>query len=84
VPAVADLVANAEEALLLAVVVSLPVVVVAALAGVIVAALQAATQIQDPTVSHLPRLVVVAVVLALAAPWMGSQIAGFAARMLGG
>jgi flagellar biosynthesis protein FliQ len=37
--------------------------------------------VQDMTLSHLPRLIVVAVVLAIVAPWMGAQIASFAARM---
>ena len=51
----------AREALLLAVAVSLPVVAVAALIGLIVAVLQAATQVQDATLGHLPRLLEVAV-----------------------
>ena len=50
------LVQHAEEALMLIAVLSLPVVAVAALIGLVVAAFQAASQIQDPTLSHLPRL----------------------------
>jgi type III secretory pathway component EscS len=64
----------------LSLLVSLPVVALAALVGLIVAVLQAATQVQDVTLAHLPRLVVVALALALLAPWMGSQIAQFATR----
>ncbi len=77
----ADLAAQAQEALLLAVAVSLPVVAVAAVVGLVVAVLQAATQIQDITLSHLPRFLAVAGALALLGPWMGSQIAIFAARV---
>jgi type III secretion HrpO family protein len=74
-----------REALVLSLLVSLPVVALAALVGLIVAVLQAATQVQDVTLAHLPRLVVVALALALLAPWMGSQIAQFATRaFLGG
>jgi type III secretion protein S len=69
-----------REALVLSLLVSLPVVALAALVGLIVAVLQAATQVQDVTLAHLPRLVVVALALALLAPWMGSQIAQFATR----
>lgn len=83
-PTVAELVATSQEALLLAVAVSLPVVGVAALAGLLVAVFQAATQVQDITLAHLPRLVVVAVALAVAGPWMGSQIAAFASRVFTG
>jgi len=79
-----ELVALAQEALLLSVAVSLPVVGVAALVGLLVAVLQAATQVQDITLAHLPRLVLVAVALAIAGPWMGAQIAAFAARVFAG
>jgi flagellar biosynthesis protein FliQ len=84
VPNVAHLVGNAQEALLLAVAVSLPVVGAAAIIGLAVAVMQAATQVQDVTLAHLPRLVVVAVVLAVVGPWMGVQIAAFAARVFAG
>ncbi len=79
-----DLVVLAQEALLLSVAVSLPVVAVAALVGALVAVLQAATQVQDSTLGHLPRLVVVAVALAAAGPWMGSEIAAFTVRVFTG
>ncbi len=81
---VGHLASLAQEALLLAIAVSLPVVGVAALAGLLVAIFQAATQVQDMTIAHLPRLVVVAVALAIAGPWMGAQIAAFAARVFSG
>ena len=66
------------RSVLLALLVSLPVVGVAALVGLVVAAFQAATQLQDATIAHLPRLVAVALALALLGPWMGAEIAGFA------
>ena len=84
VPAGSALAALGQEALLLSVAVSLPVVAIAALVGLLVAVLQAATQVQDVTLAHLPRLLVVAVVLAVMAPWMGSEIAAFALRAFRG
>jgi type III secretion HrpO family protein len=83
-PQVAELAALGQEALLLALAVSLPVVAVAAVVGLVVAVLQAMTQVQDYTLAHLPRLLFVAVTLALVGPWMGAEIASFAARVLGG
>jgi flagellar biosynthesis protein FliQ len=80
----ADLAYRAQEALLLSVAVALPVVAVAALVGLVVAVLQAATQIQDVTIAHLPRFLAVAVALAVLGPWMGRQIAAFASRILAG
>jgi type III secretion HrpO family protein len=76
------LVEHARQALILAALVSLPVIGVAAAIGLLVAAIQAATQIQDPTIAHLPRVVAVTATLALMGPWMGSQIAAFAERVL--
>jgi len=72
---------DAQRALLLVVGVSLPVLAVAAVIGLVVAALQAASQIQDPTLAHLPRLLAVSAALAIVAPWMGREIAAFAAQV---
>jgi flagellar biosynthesis protein FliQ len=83
-PSVESLVALAHEALLLSVVAALPVLIVAAVVGLVVASLQAATQVQDATLTHLPRLVAVAVALGLVGPWMARQIGVFAARVFGG
>jgi flagellar biosynthesis protein FliQ len=75
------LVHGAQQALFLVVAVSLPVLAVAAIVGFVVAAFQAASQIQDPTLSHLPRILVVTAALAVLGPWMGHQVASFAAQM---
>src|SRR5580658_4127548 len=48
------LIHHAQQALLLVVAVSLPALAVAALVGLTVAAFQAASQIQDATLAHLP------------------------------
>jgi type III secretion HrpO family protein len=76
----ATLVQLAQEALLLVVAISLPALAVAALVGLLVAALQAASQVQDPTLAHLPRLLAVVAALALVGPWMGRQVSAFAER----
>ncbi len=80
----APLVHSAQQALLLVVALSLPVLAVAAVVGLVTAALQAATQIQDPTLAHLPRLLAVVAALAIVGPWMGHTIAEFAAQMFSG
>ena len=83
-PALGDLTSLGQQALLLSVAVALPVVGAAALIGLVVSVLQAATQIQDHTLGHLPRLLVVVTVLVATGPWIGSQIAEFALRAFGG
>jgi flagellar biosynthesis protein FliQ len=77
----AALVGLAEQALLLTVALSLPIVGIAAVTGLFVAAFQAAAQVQDPTLAHLPRLVVVVGALVLLGPWMGAQVGAFAERL---
>ncbi len=78
----ATLLEQARGAIALSLAVALPVLAVAAIVGLVVAALQAASQVQDPTIAHLPRLIAVIVALVVMGPWMGSQIASFAERML--
>jgi flagellar biosynthetic protein FliQ len=55
--------------------VALPAVAVAALAGTAVAIVQAATQIQEQTLSFLPKLLAVGVVLVLGGPCAMSVLA---------
>jgi flagellar biosynthesis protein FliQ len=78
---IGTLIASAQEALMLVIALSLPIVAVAALVGLLVAAFQAASQIQDPTISHLPRLLAVIAALALLGPYIGHQISVYAERM---
>jgi type III secretion HrpO family protein len=80
VPA-STLVHDAQQALFVVLAVSLPVLGVAAVVGLVVAAFQAASQIQDPTLAHLPRLLAVIAALVLLGPWMGHEIAVFAQQM---
>ena len=79
-----SLVGYAQQALMLSLAVALPILAVAAVVGFLVAVVQAATQVQDPTLAHLPRVVAVAVTLAVFGPWMGREIATFAIRAFTG
>ena len=53
-----------REALVVSAVLCLPVLALATLAGTAVAVLQAATQVQEQTLSLLPKLIVVGIALA--------------------
>lgn len=79
-----DLLSFAQQALVLSLAVALPVLAIGAVVGLLMAVLQAATQVQDPTLAHLPRVVAVAAALAVFGPWMGREIAAFAARAFTG
>lgn len=78
----AALVGHAQGALLLAVLLSLPVLLATLLVGLVVGAFQGATQIQDPAVSHLPRVLAGSLALGVAAPWMGHALVELATRAL--
>jgi type III secretion protein S len=79
-----ELVSLAQQALLLGLLVSLPVLAVAATVGLLSAIIQAATQVQDAALGHFPKFVAVTIALALLGPWMGRQILTFALRAFGG
>lgn len=83
-PVLGELTTLGQQGLWLSVAVTLPVVGAAALVGLLVSVLQAATQIQDHTLGHLPRLLAVVGVLATTGSWIASQIAEFAVRAFGG
>ena len=71
-----------REALVVALLVSVPPLGAALLVGAVTGALQAATQVQEPSVGVVPRLAAVLGALALAAPWIGARVARFAAECL--
>jgi type III secretion protein S len=67
-----------REALAVVLVVSAPPLLAALAVGLVTGVLQAATQIQEPTVGVVPRLGAVFLTLAVAAPWIGARVVRFA------
>ncbi len=76
------LVALARDGLLLALALLAPILVATVLAGVFTAVLGAVTQVRDPSVGFAPRLVAVALAVALTAPVIAGRIEAFATRAL--
>jgi Type III secretory pathway, component EscS len=80
---VADLVLRAiREGLILVLLVSAPPLLASLIVGFVVSAVQAATQIQDPTIAFVPKLVVVLLVLLASGPLLGAQVVRFAQALL--
>ena len=71
----------AREGLLLVLLVSAPPLLASLIVGLVVGTLQAATQIQDPSLVFVPKLVVVVLVLVALGPLLGAQILRFAHAM---
>ncbi|NLD67284.1 MAG: flagellar biosynthesis protein FliQ [Limnobacter sp.] len=61
-----------------------PVLLVALAVGLLVSVLQALTQINEATLSFLPKLVAIAVTLMLVGPWMLSLLVDYLQRVLVG
>ena len=68
----------AVQAILLALKLSAPFLIAGLVVGVLVSAFQAATQIQEPTLTFIPKLVAMLVVLVVAGPWMLGEIVAYA------
>lgn len=66
-----------REALLLVIILSAPVVCTALIVGILVSVLQAATQLQDQTLSFVPKLAAMIVVLGLSGLWMIGELTQF-------
>ena len=71
-------------AMLLAAKLCAPVLVTALVVGFAVSLLQSITQIQEVTLSFVPKIVVMGIVTILAVPWLTTLIMEFARRMFGG
>ena len=71
------LIAVAREALYLAVLLAAPMLLAGLVASLVVGLLQAATQVQEPTVAFAPRLAAVLLALAVAAPAIGREAVRF-------
>jgi flagellar biosynthetic protein FliQ len=74
-------IAIAKQALFLSLVLTGPPVLVAMLVGLTISILQATTQIQEQTLTFVPKLFAIVVTLALAGPWMLAQLVAFTASI---
>jgi flagellar biosynthesis protein FliQ len=63
--------------------VSLPVLLVGLVVGLIISVFQAVTQIQEQTLSFIPKVIGLVVVIVVAGPWMLGQILTWTAELYG-
>ncbi len=64
----------ATQALQLALLVSLPILLVALTVGLVVSIFQAMTQIQEQTLTFIPKILAAAAVMVIGGPWMLDQL----------
>ncbi len=73
-----------RESLTVMLLLSSPILAAGLLIGLFISILQAVTQIQDQTLSFVPKIVVMGIVSILVTPWIATLIMDFAQRMFGG
>lgn len=66
-----------QNALFLLLMISLPVLGMVLAVGLVVSLFQALTQIHEPTLSFVPKLVAAIAVFAIAGPWMMTTLVEF-------
>lgn len=69
---------------MLVLVVGAPVLATGLIVAVIVSVLQAITQLQDQTLSFIPKIVAMLLALVLLGPWMLSRLVEFGREMFSG
>ncbi len=66
-----------RDALYVLLIMAAPVMIVSLVVGLVVALFQALTQIQEMTLTFVPKIVAIFMTLMIALPFMGSTIADF-------
>ncbi|MCB1985599.1 MAG: flagellar biosynthesis protein FliQ [Burkholderiales bacterium] len=73
-----------RQALEITFMISAPLLLAALITGLIVSIFQAATQINEMTLSFIPKLLVMFLVIALAGPWMLNVMMDYMQRLFTG
>jgi len=66
-----------RRAIYVATVVAAPVLIICLIVGIVVSIFQAATQIHEQTLSFVPKIVVVLIIMVVAGDWMVTQVSDF-------
>lgn len=71
----------AQQALFVTILISAPLLLTALVVGLLVSVFQAATQINEATLSFFPKLLAMFGVLVFAGPWMVAQLLDYVRRL---
>ena len=74
----------ARHAMLISLQLSLPILLLSLTIGVIVSLFQAVTQIQEQTLTFVPKIMALTLALTVLGPWMLHTIVGFTAELFAG
>ncbi len=76
-------IAFAKEAIILTISLSMPMLGLGLIAGLTISVFQAVTQIQEMTLTFVPKIIAVFLGLLFAAPWMLEKLISFTSNILG-
>ncbi|HUN29998.1 MAG TPA: flagellar biosynthesis protein FliQ [Alphaproteobacteria bacterium] len=76
-----DVISIGQQAILVALLAAAPVLLLSMIVGLTISLFQAVTQIQEPTLAFIPKIVVSALALLFFAPFILALLTDFAARM---
>jgi flagellar biosynthetic protein FliQ len=71
----------AQNAVMVALILAAPVLVVSLVVGSLVSLFQAATQINEVTLTFIPKIISIGLVLAILGSWMAQQLLAFTANV---
>jgi flagellar biosynthetic protein FliQ len=71
-----------QHALQMTLLLAAPLLLVALITGLVIGAFQAATQINEMTLSFIPKLIATAITLVIAGPWMLKVFVGYTRNLL--
>ncbi|HEY8881506.1 MAG TPA: flagellar biosynthesis protein FliQ, partial [Roseateles sp.] len=71
-----------QQGLYMLMLVAAPILIVVLLVGVVISVIQAATQINEATLSFVPKVVAAILTLAVAGPWMMTTLVEYIQRTL--
>jgi flagellar biosynthetic protein FliQ len=71
-----------QEALKVAFLVASPILLIAMAVGILVSLVQAVTQINEATLTFIPKVIAISLVLIVGGPWMLSTLTSYTADIL--
>jgi flagellar biosynthetic protein FliQ len=78
----AEILDLARRTMIMGLELTLPVLITTLVVGVIVSLFQAVTQIQEQTLTFVPKILVFVLTIVLLGPWMLQSIVGFTSDMI--
>ena len=76
-----DLIAISQNTVKLILILGLPSLIVSMVIGLIISIFSAVTQVNDASLSFVPKMIVVSVFILISLPWIGEQIGTYATEL---